>query len=278
MRFSAVMNDSAAIDQFATYLTQVNRMCKKNCCVKIQPNGMTFMSSGNMSESGHWFCLFISKDGHLFRSFSFAGLDPSDPEKNYIYFEFALDEMSRMLNKDHHHMKLKLANNSQIGPYLRVELQSPCSDLIVHEFMVRIIPSRSWDLYRQPTIGHLKMSIYMPPSKQILRLLHSLKSMKAKFVKFRSNNEGEMYIESNTDQGQLSAYFSELQNDRIESDSQEDFATVRLMTNSVHQFYSALPPLTRIKLNTITDRMAEFKTFSHEEDAKIVFVVGNITE
>ena len=30
--------------------------------------------------------------------------------------------------------------------------------------------------------------------------------------------------------------------------------------------------------DTITDRMAEFKTFSHEEDAKIVFVVGNITE
>lgn len=42
-----------------------------------------------------------------------------------------------------------------------------------------------------------------------------IKNRMISFQKFRSNNEGEMYIESNTDQGQLSAYFSELQNDRI---------------------------------------------------------------
>lgn len=277
MKFSALLQDTAAIDVFIKILTAASRLSKKRCCVKIEQESINFISCSGLHDGGAWFNLAVPYSSQLFRKFDMVGMNPRNKDQNLIFFELEIDSLVRILPGGHCYLKLKLSKSQRDEPILAVEVRNPEADIVSHQIPITIVLSKYWNMYSRPTIGHRKMSISMPPPKAIARFIHAFKNMNARTVRFTASVSGDLRISTKIDNGEIDASFSDLQTNPSETDSQEDTATVRLMIRNITSlFQSFAHTRSRLKMNIISDRMAEFNI--HNEDCILSFIVGNVSD
>ncbi|KAF1770381.1 hypothetical protein GCK72_002199 [Caenorhabditis remanei] len=277
MKFSSLLQDTAAIDVFIKILTAASRLSKKRCCVKIEKEALNFISSSGLHDGGAWFSLSVPFCSQLFRKFDMVGMNPRNPEQNLIFFEFDIDSLVRILPGGHCYLKLKLSKSQNDEPILGVEVRNPEADIVSHQIPITIVLSKYWNTFARPTIGHRKMSISMPPPKSIARFIHAFRNMNARVIKFTASSSGDLRISTKIDNGEIDASFSDLQTNPSESDSQEDTANVQLMIRNISTlFQSFANTKSRVKMNIISNRMAEFNM--HNEDYLLSFIVGNVSD
>ncbi|PIC51338.1 hypothetical protein B9Z55_001888 [Caenorhabditis nigoni] len=171
-----------------------------------------------------------------------VGMNPRNPEQNFIFFELEIDSLVRILPGGHCYLKLKLSKSQSDEPILSVE-----------------------------------MCISMPPPKSIARFIHAFRNMNARVVKFTASVSGDLRISTKIDHGEIDASFSDLQTNPSETDSQEETANVQLMIRNIQSlFQSFAHTRSRVKMNIISNRMAEFNI--HNEDCVLSFIVGNVSD
>lgn len=277
MKFSSLLQDTAAIDVFIKILTAASRLSKKRCCVKIEKDALNFISCSGLHDGGAWFNLAIPNSSQLFRKFDMVGMNPRNKDQNFIHFEFDIDSLVRILPGGHCYLKLKLSKSQSDEPILAVEVRNPEADIVSHQIPITIVLSRYWSTYTRPTIGHRKMCISMPPPRVIARFIHAFKNMSARVVKFTASTSGDLRISTKIDHGEIDASFSDLQTIPSETDSQEDTANVQLMIRNITTlFQSFAHSRSRVKMSIISNRMAEFNI--HSEDCVLSFIVGNVSD
>ncbi|CAI2303532.1 unnamed protein product [Caenorhabditis sp. 36 PRJEB53466] len=277
MKFSATLHDASAIDTFIKILSATTRLSKKRCCVKIEKSTLNFISCSGLHDGGAWFNLAVPKSSQLFWKFDMVGMHPRNEEQNLIYFEIDIDSLMRVLPGGHCYLKLKLSKSQNDEPILAVEVRNSGSDIVNHQVPVAIVLTKYWNTYARPSIGHRKMAITMPPPKAVSRFLHAFKNMNVRVVKFTASRSGDLRISANTDQGGMDVSFSDLHANTAESDSQDDTAKVQLMIKNIGTLFQSFSTTrARVKMNIISNRMAEFNI--HNEDYVLSFIVGNVSD
>ncbi|UMM12713.1 hypothetical protein L5515_001354 [Caenorhabditis briggsae] len=277
MKFSSLLQDTAAIDVFIKILSAASRLSKKRCCVKIEKEGLNFISISGLHDGGAWFNLCVPYSSQLFRKFDMVGMNPRNPEQNFIFFELEIDSLVRILPGGHCYLKLKLSKSQSDEPILSVEVRNPEADIVSHQIPITIVLSKYWNTYARPTIKLRKMCISMPPPKAIARFIHAFRNMNARVVKFTASVSGDLRISTKIDHGEIDASFSDLQTSPSETDSQEETANVQLMIRNIQSlFQSFAHTRSRVKMNIISNRMAEFNI--HNEDCVLSFIVGNVSD
>ncbi|CAB3408637.1 unnamed protein product [Caenorhabditis bovis] len=277
MKFSAVLQDTTSADTFIRYLNAASRLGKKRCCLKIQTEGISFVSCANLHDGGCWFCLYIPCSSQIFRRFDFIGLNARIPDQNFIYLELDIDNLVKILPGGHCYLKIKLSKNQADEPVLAVEVRDPDSDIVTHQVPITVILSRYWSAYARPSHGHKKMSIFLPQAKVLCRVMQAYKNMNAKCLKFIASTNGDLRISSTIEHGEIDALFSDLPTNTAETDSQEDSSTVQLMIKSIVSMLQSFTfSRTRVKMNIISNRMAEFNM--HCDDYDLSYIVGNVIE
>uniref|UniRef100_A0A8R1DS33 Checkpoint protein n=1 Tax=Caenorhabditis japonica TaxID=281687 RepID=A0A8R1DS33_CAEJA len=162
-------------------------------------------------------------------------------------------------------------------PILSVEVRNPESDIVSHQVPITIILSRYWPSYARPAIADRRMSISMPPPKFISRFLHAFKNSNARVVKFTASRVGDLRISTRIDNGEIDASFADLQTAVMDGDSQEETASVELTIRNIStMFHSFAHTKSRVKMNIISHRMAEFTVIN--EDYNLSFIAGKSPE
>ncbi|CAD6185984.1 unnamed protein product [Caenorhabditis auriculariae] len=279
MRFSAVLCDETSVESFSKFIGATSKLGRKRCCIRIQNDGLCFMSCEKLQDGGCWFCIFLPRTGQMFRQYDFSGFNDRVEEQNLIYLEANVDNFVKVLKGNLCYLKLKLTRTPapDQDPIIRIEVRSVDSDIIRHEVPIKIIMSRHWSQYEKPSLGRRKMSIYLPPPKSLYKVLQTYKNLNATVIAFNASSGGDLRLEGTMDQGEIDVLFNDLSNDAAETDSQEDWARVKLMLKTVFPlFQSFFFCNSRVKLNIISNQMAEFSMRS--DDHQLCFIVGNVTE
>ncbi|CAI5437987.1 unnamed protein product [Caenorhabditis angaria] len=277
MKFTAVLQDSNAIESFIRIVNATCRLGKKRCCMKMQKDGLSFISCASLQDGGTWFSIFIPCNSQLFRRFEVVGLNPRSPDQNFIYLEIDMDNLVNIIPGGHCYMKIKLSKNTADEPVLILEVRNPDSDVVIHQVPINVILSRYWSNYARPTVGHKKMSIFLPQPRNLSKVVIGLKNMNAKIIKFTASSEGEMRLSSSVEHGEIDALFTDLPTNIAESDSQEETASVQIVIKSISTMFQSFAFLrSPVKMNIISHRMAEFSINS--DDCTVSYIVGNISE
>ncbi|XP_056376225.1 checkpoint protein HUS1 isoform X7 [Hyla sarda] len=100
---------------------------------------------------------------------------------------------------------------------------SSTSRIVTHDIPVTVIPRRLWNDFKEPTVPHFDVSIYLPALKTMKSVVERMKNV-SNFIVIEANRNGEMNLKIETDLASVSTHFKDLGNPPWVSDepSQSD--------------------------------------------------------
>ena len=151
--------------QLTRVVTSLSK-AKKDCVIKLSLTKVCFIGveSGVLGGISLWSEIQQNK---YFDDYHIEGRD----ERNEIYLECNLEQLSRALKSAQNAQLLKIKLARKEGAILSIEVIQPTLSStqrqLVHEVPVVLVPPRLWGDYQEPVMPDINVSIYLPLLKSI---------------------------------------------------------------------------------------------------------------
>ncbi|XP_056376220.1 checkpoint protein HUS1 isoform X3 [Hyla sarda] len=213
------MDIAVPIDGVVNTITKLT----KSCNLRLTANNLYFILTDKVANGGvSMWCELCQTN--FFDEYQMEGVSA---EQNEIYLELAPENLSRALKTAQNAKAVKIKLTNKHCPCLTVAVELPSlsstSRIVTHDIPVTVIPRRLWNDFKEPTVPHFDVSIYLPALKTMKSVVERMKNV-SNFIVIEANRNGEMNLKIETDLASVSTHFKDLGNPPWVSDepSQSD--------------------------------------------------------
>lgn len=214
MKFRAIINDPAHMQELHAIITMLSKINKDTVCL-IEPNVFSFVVAENYVQGTPWIWSEIGSTA-LFSEYVMEGVDAKTNNKIVMSFNSIklCNAMSMLAKGPARYVKLKLTNRQ--FPCLTVELETASSSSdsglfrkIMHEVPMTLIPTREWSEFDIPSLSQHSRSISLPSVRSMRNLVDKIKNLSPSMTVYY-NNVGELSLVVETDLATVSSQYRNL--------------------------------------------------------------------
>ena len=294
MKFRGRMLDVLSIKKFYNVLTTLGKLSKQ-CVLRLTKEKVYFIVKEAVNSDGFPSVWCDLNPDHFFTDYNLQGVTPTD---NQIYMELEPDQLARNLHvlkgggtATAKSLKVKLTRKHD-SPCLSFEIEGSVSGndanvggdalcrLCTHDFPVTLIPRKQWQDYKEPTVGVVDVSLYLPELKSLRHISEKYKNL-GNHVTLTANREGELKMALDNERVNLSTFFKNLEAPKLTNlagnvSSQEDSisASVLIDLKKFSQFLSADVTFKKALANFIHDQSVHL--FLLEDELCIQYIIPSV--
>lgn len=214
MKFRAVINDPAHMQELHAIITMLSKINKDTVC-HIEPTCFSFVVAENYVQGTPWIWSEIGAAA-FFSEYTMEGVDADANNKIVMSFNSIklCNALSMLAKGPARYVKLKLTNRQ--FPCLTVELETASSSSasglyrkIQHEVPMTLIPAREWSEFDVPTLTPDGRSIALPGVRSMRNLVDKFKNLSPSMTVYY-NNLGDLSLVVETDLATVSSQYRNL--------------------------------------------------------------------
>jgi len=224
MKFRGRMQEVHAMRRFYSVLTTLAKLTK-TCILRLTPDKVYFVVAEAVNSDGFPSVWCELNPDHFFTDYSLEGVTPAE---NQIFMEFEPDQMAKNLTVlrgggavTPKSLKLKLTRKRDT-PCLSFEIEGLVQHpdpqdrsgglcrLCTHDFPVTLLPRKQWKDYKEPTVGAVDVSLYLPELKVLRHLSEKYKALGQR-VTLLASRAGQLKLCMVNERINLSTFFKYLE-------------------------------------------------------------------
>jgi len=230
MKFRGRMQDVLAIRRFYNVLTTLAKL-SKSCVLRLTKDKVYFIVKEAVNSDGFPSVWCDLNPDHFFTDYNLEGVTPTE---NQIFMEVEPDQMARNLTvlrgggaATPKNLKVKLTRKRDT-PCLSFEIEGLVNGVVsdggggglcrlcTHDFPVVLIPRKQWKEYKEPTVGSVDVSLYLPEVKVLRHVSEKYKSL-GNAVTLCASRAGQLKLSMENERVNLSTFFKNLETPKLKN-------------------------------------------------------------
>lgn len=215
MKFRAVINDPAHMQELHAILTMLSKINNKDTVCCIEPRNLSFVVAENYVQGTPWIWSDIGS-AVFFSEYEMEGVDCLAHNRIVMAFDTIklCNALAVLAKGPARYVKLKLTNRQSACLTVQLESAASSSDSglfrkIQHEVPVTLIPTRDWNEFDIPSLTQHSRSIAMPSVRSLRNLVDKIKNLSPSMTVYY-NNVGELSLVVETDLTTVSSHYRNL--------------------------------------------------------------------